>query len=574
MTRPRHYHLAIANWILYLTAHACAGWFFPELLAPMDKTDVTFFGLRILSVPFIFTTAIAFIAARVWTLPYIAGLAEQSRHSFSRVFQLFEAPATAIFALAAADALQKPLIMPDAEGLRLLPMSAYFPASAGAAACSVLVIATTTWHRRLLGLDRFDVTGVFLAFRLEPATKQLARRRYFATVAILIATAFFAYWLNMEGRLLAFQGIPGTSPATPLMLGIAAGVCVSIWQGHLQRMHALFTLTATVAATGLFGRLVAPSAFWPTAVLGLGLGLSFVPAHVGLMASVPQRQRLETTLWTYGLACLPMFFLAWLIPRDHQRLETWIFLGVCPAAFALAAFFFLRELMEQVVEFLIWPIYRVRAYGPGVHQVPLRGPAVVIANHAAWLDPIWLAKALPCRLTPMMTSRFFDLPFIGWIVRVLAHAIRVPDGGFRREAPEIRQAIQRLHDGHIMLVFPEGRMRRSEERVLRRFGQGVYQILRDQPNIPVIACWIDGNWGSYTSFANGPPTKNKKLDFWRRIRIGVSEPEAVPAKILEDSNRTRRYLMQACLNARTHLGLSALEVETFAELDKEEADES
>jgi 1-acyl-sn-glycerol-3-phosphate acyltransferase len=213
----------------------------------------------------------------------------------------------------------------------------------------------------------------------------------------------------------------------------------------------------------------------------------------------------------------------------------------------------------------------VRAYGPGQYQIPLTGPAIVISNHAAWLDPIWLAKALPCRLTPMMTSRFFDLPFVGWVVRVLAKAIRVPDTGFRRETPEIQQAIERLREGHVVLVFPEGRMRRNEKQPLRRFGQGIYHILRDQPGIPVISCWIDGNWGSFTSFSGGPPTKNKKMDLWRPINIGVSEPIIVPTDILADANLTRRYMMQACLGARARLGLEVPEVTSFA--DREEDDE-
>ena len=56
------------------------------------------------------------------------------------------------------------------------------------------------------------------------------------------------------------------------------------------------------------------------------------------------------------------------------------------------------------------------------------------------------------------------------------------------------------------MVFPEGYLRRTEDRPLRRFGQGVWQILKARPDTPVFTAWIEGNWGSYTSYANGPPT--------------------------------------------------------------------
>src|SRR5207244_1633168 len=121
-----------------------------------------------------------------------------------------------------------------------------------------------------------------------------------------------------------------------------------------------------------------------------------------------------------------------------------------------------------------------------------------------------------------------------------------------------------LDRGQNVLIFPEGWLRRKEEQAVRRFGQGIYQILREKPRTPVIACWIEGNWGSYTSFFKGPPTKNKKMDWFRIIRIGVSDPEVLPLELLHDGHRTRRHLMLAVLNARRFLGLDPLPPPPFA----------
>src|SRR6185503_2244469 len=137
--------------------------------------------------------------------------------------------------------------------------------------------------------------------------------------------------------------------------------------------------------------------------------------------------------------------------------------------------------------------------------LPTRGPIVVFANHCAFLDPLWVAKLIPLRLRPLMTARFFDKPVIRWLMTRVFYTIRVPEEAFRREAPEIQEAIAAIERGQSVLIFPEGWLKRKDEQAIRRFGQGIYQILREKPDTPVVACWIEGGWGSYMSYKNGPP---------------------------------------------------------------------
>ncbi len=81
---------------------------------------------------------------------------------------------------------------------------------------------------------------------------------------------------------------------------------------------------------------------------------------------------------------------------------------------------------------------------------------------------------------------------------------------------------------------------------------------QERPDTPVVACWIDGNWGSYFSFKDGPPMKNKKFDIRRPIAVGVSPPETVPPEVLADHLPTRLHLMNKVIEARAHLGLPTL----------------
>src|SRR5205814_578406 len=108
-------------------------------------------------------------------------------------------------------------------------------------------------------------------------------------------------------------------------------------------------------------------------------------------------------------------------------------------------------------------------------------------------------------------------------------------------------------------LFPEAILRRKEEKLLRQFGQGVWHILRETPQTPIVLFWIEGGWGSWASYKDGPPMKDKKMDFRRRIDIVIDEPRVVPAEVLADRRTTRRYLMRACLELRRQLGLEVPE---------------
>jgi 1-acyl-sn-glycerol-3-phosphate acyltransferase len=241
-----------------------------------------------------------------------------------------------------------------------------------------------------------------------------------------------------------------------------------------------------------------------------------------------------------------------------------VVLGVATVGAWLTLF---RPALELTAEIVLWPVYRITGHGPGAAAIPARGPYLVIANHAAWLDPLFLAKVVQAPIVPMMTSKFYDLPVIAFLMRVIG-TIRVPDSAYRREAPELKDAVQALDRGEALIVFPEGFLRRKEEVPLRRFGRGVWQILQDRPDTPIYACWIEGNWGSYTSFKGGPPTKNKRPDVWRRIRIGMHGPFRLDAATLADHMATRTALMQEVAKARGPLGLEPLTLAAVPEGDE------
>jgi 1-acyl-sn-glycerol-3-phosphate acyltransferase len=239
--------------------------------------------------------------------------------------------------------------------------------------------------------------------------------------------------------------------------------------------------------------------------------------------------------------------------ENSPRMGLW-FAGVAAAgmtAYSLWTLF--RETLELIAASALWPVYRIRCRGPGIAYFPLYGPVIVIANHAAFFDPCWLGKIVPRRITPMMTSAFYDVPILHWLMKRVIRAIRVQESSYRYEVPELKEALVRLDEGECLVIFPEGNLRREDSKLLRRFGQGIWHILRERPLTPVVPCWIDGNWGSFFSHWHGPPMKNKSPDFLRRITVLMAPPLLVPPAVLEEHQQTRQYLMNAVADLRKML---------------------
>lgn len=343
--------------------------------------------------------------------------------------------------------------------------------------------------------------------------------------------------------------------------GVAAGSLLAGLQKHPRRVLGLVPWGATGLTVGLFvaaaGDIPGPTL---CIVLGVMAGLVNVPLAATYQADVPPDARgnaMAVRNFADNVVIAAMSFTLFALAQwaGWDPAAQLVLVAALAAVLALSSWWFLRrEVIELLMEGVFLAMYRIRAHGPGRASVPLRGPVLVVANHACWMDPMLLGKVVPRTVIPMMTSNFFDLPGIRWLMVHLARAIRVEASTFRREVPELDEAIRRLDEGRCVVIFPEGGMRRKEEMPLRHFGQGVWRILRDRPQTPVVVCWIEGNWGSYFSYKNGPPTKNKKLDLRRRIDIVMGEPHTLSPELLEDHQATRGRLMRECLALREILG--------------------
>jgi 1-acyl-sn-glycerol-3-phosphate acyltransferase len=330
----------------------------------------------------------------------------------------------------------------------------------------------------------------------------------------------------------------------------AAGLLSLYWAPYRALGVVPFTAVAWVAAT-------AHGAYWhewPGWIHGTAVG-----AIVGALARGRRgREPLAETVWLGAAVALGCGFGWAVVSRGRPfHAAEWGVLAASAAVLAVAWARLFRPAFEFTVEPLLWRMYQIRWTGPGLVDFPQTGPCLIVANHACWYDPIFLSKVYPRPLTPMMTSRFYDLRVMTRLMKAFG-IIRVPDKALKKDAPEIGEAVAALTRGECVVIFPEGYLRRTDDKPLRRFGQGVWQILKARPHTPVYATWIEGGWGSFTSYFNGPPRKNKAKDVRRPIGVGVSAAVTVPPEVLEEHLRTRVHLMNLVSAARAHLGLTPL----------------
>lgn len=380
--------------------------------------------------------------------------------------------------------------------------------------------------------------GLLPLLAFLPAGGSLALLARRSTLGFFVALPTFTALAG--GGLLSVGGEP-----TWLIGGLAVGALLAAGQWNPWRSPGLVPVAAFVLAVVLLFVWLLGSGAVLACLVGVAAALGFVP----LLAAATAAARgpaalLVAVLVAVALPLSPYF--------AHPGLLALLALG-----FALVTgYLMFPRLFQQFLDVLCFYLARVRARGPGANAIPLDGPLVIVCNHSAYLDPMWVYKVTPREMIAMMTSVFYDLPVVRWLSKHGTHAIRVPATTFRREAPELQDAIRVLQRGGCVLVFPEARLRKTEDRLLFPFGQGLWHVLNAVPNARVLTVWIEGGWGSWTSHANNAnPFKGKPIDFRRPIELGMAEPVTVAPELLADKDAFRVWLMDRVLACRAYLDL-------------------
>ncbi|MBX3269589.1 MAG: 1-acyl-sn-glycerol-3-phosphate acyltransferase [Sandaracinaceae bacterium] len=191
----------------------------------------------------------------------------------------------------------------------------------------------------------------------------------------------------------------------------------------------------------------------------------------------------------------------------------------------------------------------------GAARVPREGGVLVVANHVAFHDWMFVGAALGRPPRFVMHQHHFQYR----LLRMFFEACRVIPIAPRKEDPSrldaALDAIERaLAAGELVVIFPEGNM--SPDGRLHALRPGLERIVARCP-VPVVPIGIAGLFGSWLSRAHGAPMSGRPRRLRARVRVRFGEPIA-PARVSLASVRAALLELAETSDATEPCGAPAL----------------
>jgi 1-acyl-sn-glycerol-3-phosphate acyltransferase len=165
----------------------------------------------------------------------------------------------------------------------------------------------------------------------------------------------------------------------------------------------------------------------------------------------------------------------------------------------------------------------------GRRNIPPKGPALLVANHSSYLDPIILGIAAPRPLNYVARSTLFFPPLSWWMRSVGGFPIQREGMG----ASGMKETLRRLRAGGIVLLFPEGT--RSADGELGPLKPGI-SVLVARAGVPVLPAGIAGTFDAWPRSRPFPVPSPLRIHFGPPItpeQIAGMGSEAVTALIAQ-----------------------------------------
>lgn len=142
-----------------------------------------------------------------------------------------------------------------------------------------------------------------------------------------------------------------------------------------------------------------------------------------------------------------------------------------------------RSLLWRVCQAIFRVFCRVwlRLSVRGLERLPAGG-ALLLSNHQSFLDPMLIAVGLSRPISFLARDSLFRKPVIGWFLKQVCV---IPINREAAGTAVIRETLQRLDDGFLMGIFPEGT--RTADGTLGEFKPGFAALVRrtERPIVPV-----------------------------------------------------------------------------------------
>lgn len=239
-------------------------------------------------------------------------------------------------------------------------------------------------------------------------------------------------------------------------------------------------------------------------LLGVSGGLFIVPLEAYLQQRAGERTKgrviAAANILTFGCVFIASAWRLVLTNVFHLGPDS-VLLVMGLISFAATAYV-LVLLPDAAVRLCLWLLthtfYRIRVSGR--ENLPWKGPALLVCNHTAFVDPFLIGACTQRFVRFLMHRQFYNTPGIHWLAKLMG-AIPVAAGDPAGKLLEsFRQAQERLRAGDVVCIFAEGSITRTGN--LLRFRSGFERIMRGM-QVPIIPVHLDRVWGSIFSFERG-----------------------------------------------------------------------
>jgi 1-acyl-sn-glycerol-3-phosphate acyltransferase len=166
------------------------------------------------------------------------------------------------------------------------------------------------------------------------------------------------------------------------------------------------------------------------------------------------------------------------------------------------------KLAQVLVRVLGSVCFDLKVFGTG--NIPRTGGVLIVSNHQSMLDPALLGARVRRPMSYMAKSELFRHRAFAWLISKLgAFPVRQGAGDVRA----IRETVQRLQEGRMLNIFPEGS--RTETGELMPLEPGVALVVR-KAGVPIVPAAIIGAFEAWP--------KGKKVFRRHPVRIAFGPP--------------------------------------------------
>jgi 1-acyl-sn-glycerol-3-phosphate acyltransferase len=159
------------------------------------------------------------------------------------------------------------------------------------------------------------------------------------------------------------------------------------------------------------------------------------------------------------------------------------------------------------------------------------GGFLLTANHISHFDPFIISSVVRRKIDWMAMAEFFPLPLLGFLLRAVD---AFPADRNRADRKTIRTAIERLKNGRIVGVFPEGGIRDGARSLLEGAAlRPGASTLAHIAGVPILPCVIVGSDRLYS--------KKNWLPL-RRTPIWIAFGDAIPPFPDLEKSAARAYI--------------------------------